>query len=303
MPGRRAVVHRVSHQCGEHLGDPEGVPHTVRAKAAAQHCGQRQDEHHIAAQRDHQRRHALAKTLHLEEVEIVSLLKQVRCELADKIEKSGVDFRFQLPEEKIYLHLDGQKTCRIFENLMVNITKYAMKGTRAYIQIRREENGYVAVSMRNISEHELTVSPDELTERFVRGDESRNTEGSGLGLAIARSFTEAQGGTMKLEAEDDLFKVTVRWKEEKMEKPPVHTEPVEEADPLKSADLQPGDPQVSDLQPVDPQVSDVQPVSSQPSGLQPSGSRPPVPASFTWWDPEKNEMLEEQEEEKETDEP
>lgn len=78
-----------------------------------------------------------------------------------------------------------------------------------------------------------------------------------------------------------------------MEKPPVHTEPVEEADPLKSADLQP----------VDPQVSDVQPVSSQPSGLQPSGSRPPVPASFTWWDPEKNEMLEEQEEEKETDEP
>ena len=108
---------------------------------------------------------------------------------------------------------------------------------------------------------------------------------------------------MKLEAEDDLFKVTVRWKEEKMEKPPVHTEPVEEADPLKSADLQPVDPQVSDLQPVDPQVSDVQPVSSQPSGLQPSGSRPPVPASFTWWDPEKNEMLEEQEEEKETDEP
>ena len=78
-----------------------------------------------------------------------------------------------------------------------------------------------------------------------------------------------------------------------MEKPPVHTEPVEEADPLKSADLQP----------VDPQVSDVQPVSSQPSGLQPSGSRPPVPASFTWWDPEKNEMLEEQEEEKESDEP
>ena len=88
-----------------------------------------------------------------------------------------------------------------------------------------------------------------------------------------------------------------------MEKPPVHREPGEEADSLKSADLQPVDPQVSDLQPVDPQVSDVQPVSSQPSGLQPSGSRPPVPASFTWWDPEKIVMLEEQEEEKETDEP
>lgn len=230
--------------------------------------------------------------LHLEEVEIVSLMKQVRCEMTDKIEKSGVDFRFHLPKEKIFLRLDGQKTCRIFENLMVNITKYAMKGTRAYIQIKREEDGYVTVSMRNISEHELKVSPDELTERFVRGDESRNTEGSGLGLAIARSFTEAQGGTMKLEVEDDLFKVTVRWKEEKMEKPPVHTEPVEEADPLKSADLQP----------VDPQASDVQSVSSQPSGLQPAGPRPPVPPSFTWWDPEQNEILEEQKSGQEPDE-
>lgn len=166
--------------------------------------------------------------LHLEEVEIVSLMKQVRCELTDRIEKSGVDFRFNLPEEKIFLRLDGQKTCRIFENLIVNITKYAMKGTRAYIQIKRENDGYVAVSMRNISENELKVSPDELTERFVRGDESRNTEGSGLGLAIARSFTEAQGGTMKLEAEEDIFKVTVRWKEEKTEKTPVFREQEEE---------------------------------------------------------------------------
>ncbi len=250
--------------------------------------------------------------LHLEEVEIVSLMKQVRCEMTDKIEKSGVDFRFHLPKEKIFLRLDGQKTCRIFENLMVNITKYAMKGTRAYIQIKREEDGYVTVSMRNISEHELKVSPDELTERFVRGDESRNTEGSGLGLAIARSFTEAQGGTMKLEVEDDLFKVTVRWKEEKMEKPPVHTEPVEEADPLKSADLQPVDSQALDVQNVDPQASDVQSASSLPSGLQPanlqlsgqqhSGPRPSVPPSFAWWDPEQNEILEEQKSGQEPDE-
>ena len=100
----------------------------------------------------------------------------------------------------------------------------------------------MAVSMRNISEHELTVSPDELTEAlFVQGMNPRNTEGSGLGLAITQeSFTGAQGGTMKLEAEDDLFKVTVRWKEEKMEKPPASASgPVEKADLLKSADLQP----------------------------------------------------------------
>ena len=192
-------------------------------------------------------------TLHLDSVDIVSLIKQVRYELADKIEASGVDFRFTLPDEKLTLRLDGQKTCRIFENLMVNITKYAMRGTRAYIQARREEGGYVAVTMRNISENELKVSPQELTDRFVRGDQSRNTEGSGLGLAIARSFTEAQGGTMELELEEDIFKVTVRWREETQESPLVS----EEAAPLSET------------------------------------SHPPVPEKFAWWDPEENEILEE----------
>ena len=192
-------------------------------------------------------------TLHLDSVDIVSLIKQVRYELADKIEASGVDFRFTLPDEKLTLRLDGQKTCRIFENLMVNITKYAMRGTRAYIQARREEGGYVAVTMRNISENELKVSPQELTDRFVRGDQSRNTEGSGLGLAIARSFTEAQGGTMELELEEDIFKVTVRWREETQESPLVS----EAAAPLSET------------------------------------SHPPVPEKFAWWDPEENEILEE----------
>ena len=192
-------------------------------------------------------------TLHLDSVDIVSLIKQVRYELADKIEASGVDFRFTLPDEKLTLRLDCQKTCRIFENLMVNITKYAMRGTRAYIQARREEGGYVAVTMRNISENELKVSPQELTDRFVRGDQSRNTEGSGLGLAIARSFTEAQGGTMELELEEDIFKVTVRWREETQESPLVS----EAAAPLSET------------------------------------SHPPVPEKFAWWDPEENEILEE----------
>ena len=230
-------------------------------------------------------------TLHLEEVEIVSLMKQVRCELTDKIEKSGVDFRFQLPEEKIYLYLDGQKTCRIFENLIVNITKYAMKGTRAYVQIKREEDGCVAVSMRNISEHELKVSPDELTERFVRGDESRNTEGSGLGLAIARSFTEAQGGTMKLETEDDLFKVTVRWKEEKRKKK-------EKAEILWEQQ----ENETEESRQTPDVMEQMEEDSRQSAGLQPVNVQPPVPPSFTWWVPEENEILEEREEEKETDE-
>ena len=152
-------------------------------------------------------------TLHPENVDIISLLKQVRFELSDKMEASGIEFRFNLPEERVVLYLDSQKTYRIFENLLVNIAKYGLPGTRAYILVAREPDGYVNISMRNISAKELNVSPEELTERFVRGDSSRNTEGSGLGLAIARSFVEIQGGTMKIEVEDDLFRVIIRWKE------------------------------------------------------------------------------------------
>jgi len=156
-------------------------------------------------------------SLHPENVDIISLLKQVRFELADKIEESGIEFRFHLPEERVILYLDSQKTYRIFENLMVNIIKYGMPGTRAYVQVFRDQEGSVVISMRNVSAEELKVSPEELSERFVRGDASRNTEGSGLGLAIARGFVEAQEGSMDIEVEDDLFRVVIRWKEKRKE--------------------------------------------------------------------------------------
>ena len=145
-------------------------------------------------------------------VDIVSLIKQVRLELTDRIDGCGVEFRWNLPEEKILLYLDSQRTYRIFENLLVNITKYAMPGTRAYVNLDVDAAGTVTIVLRNISARELTVSPQELTERFVRGDASRNTEGSGLGLAIARSFTELQDGTMDVSVEGDLFRVVIRWK-------------------------------------------------------------------------------------------
>lgn len=156
--------------------------------------------------------------LNLVEVDVVSLMKQVRLELDDRMRTSGIDFRFQLPDRKIKLLLDSEKTYRVFENLLINIVKYGMPGTRAYIEItEREEEGQekpgeVHVAMKNISAAELSDDGRDLTDRFVRGDQSRNTEGSGLGLAIARSFVELQGGRFELETEADLFKVTLMWK-------------------------------------------------------------------------------------------
>lgn len=152
-------------------------------------------------------------TLNLVEVDIASLMKQVRLELDDKLSDSGIDFRWNIPAEKVLLTLDSEKTYRIFENLLVNIIKYALPGSRAYIEIEEQEEN-VTVSMKNISAAEICLSGSEITERFVRGDASRNTEGSGLGLAIAKSFTEIQGGTMELSIEADLFKVVLIWKKQ-----------------------------------------------------------------------------------------
>ncbi|WP_125141899.1 sensor histidine kinase [Clostridium transplantifaecale] len=154
-------------------------------------------------------------TLHLVEVDIVSLMKQVRLELEDKISRSEIEFRWNLPEEKAVLVLDSEKTYRIFENLLVNIVKYAMPGTRAYVEIT-DDGEVVTVSMKNISATEISLVGKDITERFVRGDESRNTEGSGLGLAIAKSFMELQKGTMEVGNEADLFKVKLQWERSRM---------------------------------------------------------------------------------------
>lgn len=150
-------------------------------------------------------------TLNLVEVDVVNLLKQVSIEHTDAFETAELDLRFSVPEEKIVLTLDSQKTYRIFENLFVNAQKYAMRGSRVYVDVKKE-NDMVEIAMKNMSAAELNFNAEEITERFVRGDVSRNTEGSGLGLAIARSFTEAQGGKLHVEVDGDLFKVVIQWK-------------------------------------------------------------------------------------------
>lgn len=124
-----------------------------------------------------------------------------------------MDLRWKVPEGKIFLQLDAQKTYRVFENLFVNLEKYAMPNSRVYVEITETDNE-VRTAIKNMSAAELNVAPEELTERFVRGDASRNTEGSGLGLAIARSFTELQKGTFAVDVDGDLFKVTLVWKKD-----------------------------------------------------------------------------------------
>lgn len=165
-------------------------------------------------------------TLDLMEVDVANLLKQVSVEHKDKFDEAGLDLRWNLPEEKIVLMLDNQKTYRIFENLFVNIKKYAMPQSRVYIDLKKidvtgsaddgnqpqECETYAEITLKNMSANELNFKAEEITERFVRGDASRNTEGSGLGLAIAKSFTEAQGGKFTIEVDGDLFKVVIRWK-------------------------------------------------------------------------------------------
>lgn len=150
-------------------------------------------------------------TLNIVDADIINLLRQVEFEMSDKLKTSQLDVRMRLPEQKVILPLDPQKTYRIYENLFGNIAKYALKGTRIYVDgILREDE--MEIILKNITAEEISVDVSELTERFVRGDESRNTEGSGLGLAIAKSFTELQGGKLDVQVDGDLFKVRTIWK-------------------------------------------------------------------------------------------
>ncbi len=150
-------------------------------------------------------------TLNLMNVDIVKLMKQVVVEHKEKYDEAGLQLHWRVPEDKVELQLDSQKTYRIFENLFSNIQKYAMPHSRVYIDVT-DEDGQVSIVVKNMSAEPLNVAAEELTERFVRGDASRNTEGSGLGLAIAKNFTEAQKGSFEVCVDGDLFKTTLVWK-------------------------------------------------------------------------------------------
>lgn len=148
--------------------------------------------------------------LNIVEVDVVSLMKQTLLELDDKIENSSLIIRSNFPNEKVILSLDSQRMFRVFENLIINITKYALEESRVYINIENMKDK-VEIVLKNISKEEIRFDSDDITERFARGDKARNTEGSGLGLSIAKSFVELQGGMFKVKVDGDLFKVSMSF--------------------------------------------------------------------------------------------
>ena len=149
-------------------------------------------------------------------VNAVEAVNQALGEFADKFERIQLTPVFRQPEENLYMKADGRLAWRVLSNLLSNAYKYALPGTRLYIDLQELE-GKVLISMKNISREELNVSADELLERFVRGDASRNTEGSGLGLNIAQSLMELQKGQLQLLVDGDLFKVTLVFPAARME--------------------------------------------------------------------------------------
>ena len=145
------------------------------------------------------------------ELNVVALIQQAQAETEDLLKQKNLTVILDAPENGIVQALDGDKTYRIFENLFTNIAKYTLPGTRVYVSATAQPE-YTEIVFKNISEAQMNFTPEEIVERFVRGDKSRHESGSGIGLAIVKSFTEVQNGTFSIEIDGDLFKAVVRFK-------------------------------------------------------------------------------------------
>lgn len=149
-------------------------------------------------------------SLDLEDLDIGKLLQQTFGEMDETLRTASLTWRVDIPEIPILIHADGQRLYRVFQNLLRNCAQYSLEGSRVYVQLTAQ-SGAAQVSIRNISKNEITMNGEDLTARFVRGDQNRTTEGSGLGLSIAKSFTEACGGQFSVHTDGDLFLVTVQF--------------------------------------------------------------------------------------------
>ena len=154
-------------------------------------------------------------SLQWEQINLVELVNQTIGEFSEKFEQKSLTPVIQYTGNAMYIEADSRRIWRVVENLFNNIVKYAMEGTRVYIEMSDLSDGdgkrYVEFSLKNISAQPLNINADELTERFIRGDVARSTEGSGLGLSIAKNLTEAQKGTFQIVLDGDLFKVILTF--------------------------------------------------------------------------------------------
>ena len=148
--------------------------------------------------------------LEFAKMDFVELINQTNGEFSEKFEAKGLQLLTGLPKEPVYIRADGRRIWRVLENLYNNVAKYAMPGSRVYVDLKTED-GNAIFTLKNMSEQPLNFAAEELTERFVRGDVSRTTEGSGLGLSIAKNLTELQKGTFDVYLDGDLFRVTVTF--------------------------------------------------------------------------------------------
>jgi signal transduction histidine kinase len=146
--------------------------------------------------------------LDMRRLDLVEMIWQTNGEFEEKYEERHLELVTSLPSGSLMIEADGRHLWRVLENLYNNAFKYAMENSRVYTEVTSGD-GMVWFTIKNVSEHPLNISPDELTERFVRGDVSRTTEGSGLGLSIAQSLTKLQGGTFEVVIDGDLFKARV----------------------------------------------------------------------------------------------
>jgi len=148
--------------------------------------------------------------LNMEKLNLTELIHQTIGEFYEKLEDSSLTVVFTGESRAAYIYADSRRMWRVIENLFNNICKYSMENTRVYVDLDAGEDK-ITLSLKNISKSQMSISPDDLTERFIRGDSSRSTEGSGLGLSIAKSLTQAQGGTFQIQLDADLFKVVLEF--------------------------------------------------------------------------------------------
>ncbi len=154
--------------------------------------------------------------LQKERLDLAELLNQAFGEFSEKLEEQRLTVVFGRSDKEAFIYADSRRMWRVVENLFNNICKYAMPDTRVYVDLRKAD-GVVCLAVKNVSRQQLSIRPEELSERFIRGDESRTTEGSGLGLSIAKNLIELQGGSFRIAMDGDLFKVLIEFPEQKEE--------------------------------------------------------------------------------------